>query len=365
MLVVLLLKKFLLKISPERNVEELYKTGVSVKKTVSSRVVGMTCLGCFYAWSLFVCSGHLSISRCLNTSFIIYTVYQLWTCEVGCWFPSTASFWGEWRLNAPAGTLWHWLASSPLYLQILSALERDEQARRQRLRSKLEQVIDTMALTSWGPSSTSISSFTSLLLSICLFPLAPLTQQTKLQPPNNMTDKLQKDWSSILQNGGGVWQRWAGLCTLTNVCVCVCLQPHTVCVCWRLYERLGHWTYGQTCQLTAFDYCGCWCLLFCLILFSFDGAMVRKDTETVEAWEGTPCTASWADWTNLWWADGEWLSRSGDSYTWRHMFKVCFLFFFCINVINCPLSNLSPLVLLLNLHNLQKRYKGRRYRYYI
>lgn len=36
----------------------------------------------------------------------------------------------------------------PFYFQILSALERDEQARRQRLRSKLEQVIDTMALTS-------------------------------------------------------------------------------------------------------------------------------------------------------------------------------------------------------------------------
>lgn len=41
-----------------------------------------------------------------------------------------------------------------LYFQILSALERDEQARRQRLRSKLEQVIDTMALSSWGPSSS-------------------------------------------------------------------------------------------------------------------------------------------------------------------------------------------------------------------
>lgn len=36
----------------------------------------------------------------------------------------------------------------PFSPQILSALERDEQARRQRLRSKLEQVIDTMALTS-------------------------------------------------------------------------------------------------------------------------------------------------------------------------------------------------------------------------
>lgn len=33
-------------------------------------------------------------------------------------------------------------------LQILVALEKDEQARRQRLRSKLEQVVDTMALSS-------------------------------------------------------------------------------------------------------------------------------------------------------------------------------------------------------------------------
>lgn len=32
--------------------------------------------------------------------------------------------------------------------QILAALEKDEQARRQRLRSKLEQAIDTMALSS-------------------------------------------------------------------------------------------------------------------------------------------------------------------------------------------------------------------------
>lgn len=32
--------------------------------------------------------------------------------------------------------------------EILVALEKDEQARRQRLRSKLEQVVDTMALSS-------------------------------------------------------------------------------------------------------------------------------------------------------------------------------------------------------------------------
>lgn len=35
-----------------------------------------------------------------------------------------------------------------LRVQILSALQKDEQSRRQRLRGKLEQVIDTMALAS-------------------------------------------------------------------------------------------------------------------------------------------------------------------------------------------------------------------------
>lgn len=40
----------------------------------------------------------------------------------------------------------------PVCVQILSALQKDEQSRRQRLRGKLEQVIDTMALASWGPA---------------------------------------------------------------------------------------------------------------------------------------------------------------------------------------------------------------------
>lgn len=42
----------------------------------------------------------------------------------------------------------------PVCLQILSALQKDEQSRRQRLRGKLEQVIDTMALASWGPAQS-------------------------------------------------------------------------------------------------------------------------------------------------------------------------------------------------------------------
>lgn len=127
----------------------------------------------------------------------------------------------------------------PFYFQILSALERDEQSRRQRLRSKLEQVIDTMALTSWGPSTSSSSS--SLLLSInkgwmnlLLSLLALLTQTTTTQAANGL-----KQWTAPC-----AWrarQRWAGLCTLTCVCLCLSAAPCRVCahVCVRDWDR-GH-----------------------------------------------------------------------------------------------------------------------------
>ncbi len=61
-------------------------------------------------------------------------------------------------------------------------------------------------------------------------PLAPLTQQTKLQPPTiRQTNCKRTEAVNCKMGEGGVWQRWAGLCTLTCVCVCVCLQPRTVC----------------------------------------------------------------------------------------------------------------------------------------
>lgn len=52
---------------------------------------------------------------------------------------ATRSHFGQEGISSPS------LLSLP---QILAALEKDEQARRQRLRSKLEQAIDTMALSS-------------------------------------------------------------------------------------------------------------------------------------------------------------------------------------------------------------------------
>lgn len=45
---------------------------------------------------------------------------------------------------------WYSVIFLHICVQILSALQKDEQSRRQRLRGKLEQVIDTMALASWG-----------------------------------------------------------------------------------------------------------------------------------------------------------------------------------------------------------------------
>lgn len=71
-----------------------------------------------------------------------------------------------------------------IYLQILSALQKDEQSRRQRLRGKLEQVIDTMALASWGPveptagrrmASNLLMPVTFLTFDICSL-LSSLTQ---------------------------------------------------------------------------------------------------------------------------------------------------------------------------------------------
>lgn len=121
--------------------------------------------------------------------------------------------------------------SSPISPQILSALERDEQARRQRLRSKLEQVIDTMALSSWGPSNTSISSFLftpPLHLSLSL---APLTQTTNKTPtPNNTTDELQKGLKQNTAKRGGSAEM--GGPVYAYMCMCVCLSaaaPYSVC----------------------------------------------------------------------------------------------------------------------------------------
>ncbi|KAK2091680.1 Plexin-A1 [Saguinus oedipus] len=51
-------------------------------------------------------------------------------------------------LSQAYGGRWPGMLTALLALQILAALEKDEQARRQRLRSKLEQVVDTMALSS-------------------------------------------------------------------------------------------------------------------------------------------------------------------------------------------------------------------------
>ncbi len=106
--------------------------------------------------------------------------------------------------------------------------------------------------------------------------------------PQQYDRRTAKRTEAVHCNMGGVRQRWAGLCTLTCVCVCVCvrLQPHNgvwAGVCVRDWDT-GHFhtcIHGETCQLTAFDYCGCWCLLFAWFWFQKfcrDEAMVWKET---------------------------------------------------------------------------------------
>lgn len=142
------------------------------------------------------------------------------------------------------------LTSSVFYLQILSALERDEQARRQRLRCKLEQVIDTMALSSWGPSSSTSTSSCSLhILSPFCLSLSPSpslfsTRKKKKKksstPTPNHTEKSGlKQWNCTPGWEGGVRQRWAGP-VFAYVCTFVCRSADPL-----RCERLGHGTFSH------------------------------------------------------------------------------------------------------------------------
>lgn len=49
----------------------------------------------------------------------------------------------------------------------------------------------------------------------------------------------------------------------------VCLSTATYSVWAGVCETPGDFTHahGETCQLTAFDYCRCWCLLFACFCF--------------------------------------------------------------------------------------------------
>lgn len=202
--------------------------------------------------------------------------------------------------------LQHLLTSNPFSPQILSALERDEQARRQRLRSKLEQVIDTMALTSWGPSSTSCSSSPSVSLPRSSHP----DNKQNSNPQTIRQTKLQKDRGSILQNGG-IRQRWAGP-VYAYMCMCVCLSaaPYSVSV-WEARTRdvFSHIHTWRTCQLDSIWLLWMSVFVVCLILISGVLLWWRDGQERNNgSLERTPYTASLAERTNLWWANGERIS---------------------------------------------------------
>lgn len=223
---------------------------------------------------------------------------------------------------------------------------------------------------SWSRSSTQWplpaednppNSFFSLLFSIrCSVSLALLRQQTeKAQTPET---RPAKDRSSILQTWGGVRQSWAALCTLTCVCLCLTAAPaqRVGLSVWetRTPDIFSH-AYVENKSLTAFDYRGCCCLWFAWVfLFFLDLRRISHYDTDVDQEKWQKLRHSPHGITNR---VGQSVGASGGHVTVvTHSFSL-----FCINVINCPLSDLSPLVLLLNLHNLQKGYKTRLYRYYI
>lgn len=170
-----------------------------------------------------------------------------------------------------------------------------------------------MAPTSWGSSSTSFFLTPPRHLSLSL---APLTQTTNITPtPNNTTDALQKDWSSILQNGG-VRQRWAGLCMLTCVCMCLSAAPYGV---WALVcVRADIFTHAYVENMSTDSIWLLWMLVFLWFAwFSFqEFFVVMKRRSEKKQWtpaKRTPYMASLAEWTNLWRASGERLCSACDS----------------------------------------------------
>lgn len=206
------------------------------------------------------------------------------------------------------------LTSSVFYLQILSALERDEQARRQRLRCKLEQVIDTMALSSWGPSSSTSTSSCSLhILSPFCLSLSPSpslfsTRKKKKKksstPTPNHTEKSGlKQWNCTPGWEGGGSTEMGGACVRLRVYVCVSVcRPTAV---WETGTRdfFAHAHVEKhadrlTLVVVGVGVCGLISPVLC------DGQ---------ETWKWTPCRASSsAGQTGLGSAYGERLARSRD-----------------------------------------------------
>lgn len=91
------------------------------------------------------------MSRCRTLNVLLHQAgsCRVWKDPPACNIKLSTDASCLWRtLTRLTGSCQHELTAPPSLLQILSALERDEQARRQRLRCKLEQVIDTMALSS-------------------------------------------------------------------------------------------------------------------------------------------------------------------------------------------------------------------------
>lgn len=143
-------------------------------------------------------------------------------------------------------------------------------------------------------------------------PLAPLTQQTKLQPPTIWQTNCKRTEAVYCKTGEG-FGRDGRACVCLHMCMCVFVCSHIQCVGWCLCERLGHRTFSHmhTWRNMSTDSIWLlWMLVFvvCLILVSWvlswwsdgqernngslernsiSGVISRMDQSVMSQWRGS------------------------------------------------------------------------------
>lgn len=122
-------------------------------------------------------------------------------------------------------------------------------------------------------------------------PLAPLTQQTKLQPPTIRQTNCKRTEAVYCKTGGCSAEMGGPVYAYMCMCVCLFAAP-VLCVGWCLCERLGHRTFSHmhTWRNMSTDSIWLlWMLVFvvCLILISGVLSWWRDGQErNNEAWKG-------------------------------------------------------------------------------
>lgn len=285
----------------------------------------------FFTWPSFVCAGHLRFSHYLNTGFTLeFTLclnYEAARWDVGVlWQPCSGRM-----TPCLESEIQHTVTSTDLFAfpspdlvgvgagRAGEETETEEQAGAGHRHNGPEQLrtIQHLHLLLVFSSPLHLS-----------LPLAPLTQQTKLQPPTTRQTNCKRTEAVYCKTGGRGSAEMGGP-VYAYMCMCVCLSaaPSSVWagVCVRDWDpgRLHTCTHGETCELTAFDSCGCWCFVVCLILISGVLSCWSDGQERSNgSLERNSIYGIISRMDHLWWANGERLCRSCDS-NGCHSFKGC------------------------------------------